>query len=137
MTTNQEYRYDPQQIANDLQYTDFSQWLDARTPEELAHFIAVNEQYETMAHEQNPTEQARKRQELDENTVLRLGMVALHFTDKVQWSQEHLDKTFNKLIAHVGMELASREGVLQYEGSRSLIERQDRGRYVFVEQENQ
>lgn len=127
--------YRPEQVAEDLKYTDFNQWIADRPTEELAYFLAVNEQCESMFNEQDPAEQARKRQEVDDDTYLRLGMVALHFTDKVQWEQRHLDSAFNKLMSHIGMELGVRQGVLVKEGVSALLPGEDTARFVFVDKE--
>src|SRR5260221_8226169 len=116
MNPNNPHMYRPEKDAEDLQCTDFNQCIADRPTEQLAYFLAVNEQCESMFHEQNPAEQARKRQEVDDDTYLRLGMVALHFTDKVQWEQGHLNRAFNKLLSHIGMELGVRQGVLAKEG---------------------
>lgn len=130
-----ERMYRPEKVAEDLQYTDFSQWIADPSDEELAYFLAVNEQCESMFNEQNPAEQARKRQEVDDDTYLRLAMIALHFTDKVQWDENHLYAAYDKLVTHIGMELGVRQGVLVQEGDRALLPSKDTGKYVIVDKE--
>lgn len=122
---NNERMFNPQDVAEDIKYTDFNQWLTDRSDEELAYFMNVGEQFESLVNENKPGEQSRKRREIDDDTLLRLHIVSLNFTDKLDWSERNTDAAYNKLMVHVGYEVTRRTGMVTKEGLAALEKRQD------------
>lgn len=123
MEQNNQSNSESLQLSEDLAYTTFNDWLSARSDEDLAQLVQVADQMNQRGEDRSLIKKE------DENTLVRMLTVAIHFTDKPEITAAEVETAFMVFATNIAMEVGVRQGSIIKEGISSMIPEENTAKF--------